>query len=89
MIWALGIQSQFNRKLSKAARKAGPIQSKGHYRAQQQWAPGTVMQEQLLRGAMWPGDGAIHPLMDGPSYISWGGGGLPVPELFEKQAGPL
>lgn len=50
------------------------------------------MQEQLLRGAMWPGDGAIHPLMDGPSYISWWGGGeggLPVPELFEKQAGPL
>lgn len=33
------------------------------------------MQEQLLRGAMWPGDGAIHPLMDGPSYISSGGGG--------------
>lgn len=47
------------------------------------------MQEQLLRGAMWPGDGAIHPLMDGPSYISSGGGGVVACPRAIKQAGPL
>lgn len=41
------------------------------------------MQEQLLRGAMWPGDGAIHPLMDGPSYISSGGGVVCLSQSYQ------
>lgn len=41
------------------------------------------MQEQLLRGAMWPGDGAIHPLMDGPSYISLGGGEVCLSQSYQ------
>lgn len=90
MIWALAIQSQFNRKLRKAARKAGQIQSKGH---SLQGTAAMGSRNCYARAAAARGNVARRwrytPTNGWSQLYLLGGGGLPVPELLEKQAGPL